>query len=264
MKMEMTYRDKLVLIVVAIIVILVGGFFALIKPKYTKLKDSKAAYETVLAEWKVIEAEINAIPDLKSAINKTYGEAKNIGEIFINSAFKTANQNYGGEKTAYELDQYLQPAVDESNIQIKTLDMAGTNVRRIEYFYHMPNVLTYSLLEAADVNGDYAAEVAEVMKENTVLSARQTADVLTFPVTMTAVGTKENLMTFLDKIADDKNAILVEAVDIADYKFYGGLELDEDTQEPITEDTEGIGTSEMEITVSFFNAKNIDEPKLGA
>jgi len=128
----------------------------------------------------------------------------------------------------------------------------------------MPNVLTYSLLEAADVNGDYAAEVAEVMKENTVLSARQTADVLTFPVTMTAVGTKENLMTFLDKIADDKNAILVEAVDIADYKFYGGLELDEDTQEPITEDTEGIGTSEMEITVSFFNAKNIDEPKLGA
>ncbi len=263
MKMEMSYRDKLVLLVVAIIVILVGGFFALVKPKYTKLKEHKATYDTTYAEWSAIQDEINQIKGLQDNIKKVSAKAKDTAKIFVNTAFKSANSTYNSDKTPYELDQYLQPAIDESAIKVNAMDLGGTTAKRIEYFYHTPNVLTYSLLEAADVNGNYAADVAEVLKENIVLSARETADVMAFEVNMTVTGTKENLMVFLQKIADDKNAILVEALDISDYKFWGGLELDEVTKEPLVEDTDGIGTSEMNLTVSFYNAKVLDEPELG-
>lgn len=262
MKMEMTYRDKMVLLVVGVIVILVGGFFALIKPKYDAKKENEAIYKKTQEVWAGIEREIKTIPTYKNKITEIYNEANNTSKIFVNSAFTSANANYSNDKTSYELDQYIQPAIDASNVEVTGMELGPVTAETINYYFHTPNVLTYSLLEAADVNGDYAKEAGEVLKSSIVLSTRETAELMTYDVEMEVTGTKASLMSFLDKMDAEKNAILVNEVAVENYKFTDGLELDE-YGDPMPGENLEEGTSNMVVNVKFFNAKQIDQPNLG-
>ncbi len=262
MKMEMSYRDKMVLLVVGVIVILVGGFFALIKPKYDTLKANEATYKKTQETWTGIEREINAIPTYQAKIDEIYKEANDTAKIFVNTAFESANKNYAHDRTSYELDQYIQPAIDASNVEVTGMELGAVSAQEITYYYHTPNVLTYSLLEAADVNGNYAKEAAEVLKSGIVLETRETAELTTMEMNMSVSGTREALMTFLDKIDSDNNAILVDTVSIQNYEFTDGLELDE-YGDPMPGENLEEGTSNMELTVRFFNAKAIDVPYTG-
>ena len=263
MKMEMSYRDKIVLLVVGVIVILVGGFFALIKPKMDAMKDNKVILTKTQETWKGIELEFAQIPTLKNKITELHNDSKDAYKIFINSAFVSANMNYSNDRTAFEMDEYLQPVIDESKAEIREMELGPVTAEKINYYYHTPNVLTYSLLEAADVNGDYAKEVAEVLKSSIVLSTRETAELMTYDVKLVVAGTKQSLKTFLDKIDSDNNAVLVDEVTVEDFRFIDGLKLDE-YEEPLPGEKIEEGTSNMEIVIKFFNAKEIDQPNLGA
>lgn len=268
MKMEMSYRDKVILIVLLIILVLVGGFFALIKPKYQAWKESKTLYATTKTEWDGIEQKKNQIPILQDGIKKDYNDYKKIAQIFVNDAFKSANETWRNEKTSYEIDQYLQPSIDECSLEVDNMALQDVKEETIEYYFCEPDVLTYSLLEAADVNGNYNAEVAKVMKEATVLSQREVAEVMCQPVELTVTTNKENLLMFLDKLSEEKNAVLIEAVSVDNYQFNDGLEStvtgpDGQVMTVVQEAADGNGTSSVTINIAFYNAKPIDEPNLG-
>lgn len=266
MKMEMSYRDKVILIVLLIVLIVVGGFFALIKPKYDDYKASEAVYQTTKTEWDGIEQKLNAIQPLKDTITKNYTDAKKTAQIFVNGVFETANKTLGNEKTSLEVDKYLTPMIDECNLEVKDMVIDAVSAAPMTYYYYVPDVLTYSLLEAADINGDYAAQVAEGMADSVVLATREVSEVMCQNITLTVEGQKESLMTFLGMIEEDPNAVLVNSVSISDYQFLGGLEQESvgpDGTIVITIDENGIGTSEMTIAIGFYNAKEIDEPNLG-
>ena len=42
--MKLNYRDRVILLAVIAIVVLLGGFFGLIKPKFNDIKENKAFY----------------------------------------------------------------------------------------------------------------------------------------------------------------------------------------------------------------------------
>lgn len=262
MKMEMSYRDKMVLLIVGVIVILVGGFFALIKPTYDKKVENEAIYKKTQETWEVIDREIKAIPTYQKKIEDIYNEANGTAKIFVNSAFASANKNFNGDRTSYELDQYLQKAMDESNVEVRAMDLGPVEARNMEYYYHVPNVLTYSLLEAADVNGNYAKKAAETLKAGIVLETRETAELMAYDIELTVEGTKENLMAFLEKIQADNNAILVTSTTVENYKFTDGLELDE-FGDPLPGENLEEGTSNVTVIVTFYNATTIDKPNTG-
>lgn len=261
MKMEMSYRDKMIALGLLIVIILAVGFFALIKPKYEKWQSHKATYQTTKETWDGIDMKIQAIDPLKTSITNDYNEAQKEAAIFINTAFASANETFTNEKTSYEMDQYLQAAIDECKLEVTAMDIPAVSAETMEYYYYTPDVLTYSLLEAADVNGEYAKMVALKMAESIILPERETVQLMTETITLTVDGTKENLMLFLDKIKEDNNAVLVNSVSISDYQFLGGLEIGPDGEPIITPGAEG--TSSMTLAISFYNAKEIDEPILG-
>ncbi len=270
MKMEMSYRDKVILIVLLILLVLVGGFFALIKPKYEAWQASKSVYETTKVEWDGIEQKKSAIPNMQKAIKDDYNEYKKTAEIFVNNAFVTVNADprnggYENQKTSYEIDKYLQPMIDECSLEVNGMTLPAVSAQTISYYYYQPDVLTYSLLEAADVNGNFNAEVGEIMKETRVLSERTVGDVMCQSVQLNVNTTKENLMLFLEKLDADPNAVRIANVNIANYAFNDGLTsttTGPDGQ-PITITAPGEGTSKVDITINFYNAKPIDEPNLG-
>ena len=138
------------------------------------------------------------------------------------------------------------------------MQISEVSSEQLTYYYYTPNVATYSLLEAADINGKYAEAVEEAMKADTVLTSEEkaTAEVQTISVEMTVKGQKEGLMTFLDEIKGDKNAVLVSTVNVDDYKFQ--LPEEEDGEQETL--PEGEGWSTMSLVVKFYNAKAIDTP----
>ncbi len=266
MKMEMSYRDKVILIVLLILLVLVGGFFALIKPKYEKWQSDKKIYADTEIEWNGIDQKLTAIPTLQKNIKEKCSEYKKTAQVFVNDAFKSANETYTNEKTSYEIDQYLQPVIDECSLEVTDMTLADVTSETINYYFYEPNVVTYSLLEAADINGDYNADLAEVMKESIVLTERVVGDVMCQNVELTVNTTKENLMLFLDKMGEEKNAVLVNNVNINNYEFTDGLEVTQTGPDgqPVTVIRDGEGTSIVNITIGFYNAKPIDEPNVGA
>lgn len=267
MKMEMSYRDKIILIVLFIILILVGGFFALIRPKYKELKVSKEALEVVRTEWEGIEKKFEQIPIIQKAITKNYEEAKKEAKVFENTAFVSANESWTHEKSSYEIDEYLQSAIDECELKVESFTLDEVDSEEMSYYFIEPDVVTHSLLEAADVNGNHAEKVAKIMKENTVLNERQVAEVMVQNLQLTVNCKRENLMKFLAKIDEDNNAVLVTTVNIENYQFdesespsAGGAG---DEAAVIQKVEPNTGTSRVIINISFYSAVPIDEPDLG-
>ncbi|MCR4644933.1 MAG: hypothetical protein K5695_05930 [Oscillospiraceae bacterium] len=294
---DMSNRDKMIIIILTIIIVLVAGFFALIRPTYKNFVADTETFNTTQQEWDGIEAKINAIPGLKTNITEIYNESTSIAKIFVNEAFADANKNYDDRKVAVAVDEHLQPAIDESKLKVDKLEIAKTVAEEVEYFYYTPNVVTYSLLEAADINGNYAEEITEKLKADVVLAEKELAEVQVSSVKLEVAGEKDGLLDFLDKIQEDKNAVLVTAFTIDDYQFQGGLDEEEEQTQPTQApapvepelDEEGnpietpteaaapvetptqtsnntpleVGFSKMEIEISFYNAKPIDQPDLG-
>ena len=130
MMREMSYRDKMIVLIITVIIILAVGFFALIRPKYNAYVADKQTYETTKTEWEGLEAKINQIPVLKEAITTSYNESKKIAELFVNEAFQPANDTFDDTKVNLIVDQYIQPAVDESELKVTDLEMGGVDTAR--------------------------------------------------------------------------------------------------------------------------------------
>ena len=268
---DMSYRDKMILIIISIVVVLVAGFFALIKPKYQALVADKATYETTKADADDVQRKLDEIPVLQQTIKDTYNAAKEVAAMFVNTVFEDENETLLIDKAQYHLDQYIQTAIDESQLKISSLSCFPRQPQTIEYYYYTPNAVTYSLLEAADVNGNYAAKVDDAMSVDSLLSERETSEVMVTNFDISATGKREDIMTFIDKIKEEENAIAITSLAISDYTFSGGLE--SSTREEVNPETGEVtvvtvgpasadGNSALSITLSFYNAKEIDEPKV--
>ncbi len=266
---EMSYRDKMILLVIGVIVILAGGFFGLIRPKYQTLVADKATYESTKADADDVQRKLDEIPVLQGDIKDTYNSAKSVAAMFVNTAFEDENDSLVIDKAEYHVDQYIQQAIDESNLDVSDFSVSAPSASQIDYYYYTPNSLTYSLLEAADVNGNYGQKLDDAMKAESILSERETAEVMVTNIEISASGKREDIMAFIDKIKEDTNAVAITSLDISDYTFSGGLE--STTREEVNPETGEVtvvtvpptstdGVSALNIVVSFYNAKEIDEP----
>ncbi len=293
MMREMSYRDKMILLIISVIIILAVGFFALIRPKYNSLVADRGTYETTKTEWEGIDAKIQQIPILKDGITKEYNESKEIAEMFVDEAFQPVNETFDNLKANYVFDKYVQPLIDESELKVDTFTVGGVNAQMLNYYYITPDVLTYSLLESADINGEYAKQVEELLKVSNALAEKNTTEIMANTLELSVKGTKENLMTFLAKLNGEEgaeitggeegfgsdlaeNAVRVTHIDIADYTFGAGKTEEVQVQtgvdeagNPIMEtqtrqaNAEGNGESLMNLSLTFYNAMPIDEPVLG-
>jgi hypothetical protein len=265
---NMSYRDKMIILVISIVIILVAGFFALIKPAYDKLVSDQAVYESTKTEWDGIQQKLNAIPDLKDGIQKAYANAKKDAEVLENTAFGDINKDYDRKKVNYGLDQYIEQALDDNNLEITALAVGDAGDCDIEYSYYEPNVVTYALLESGDVNGNYAEEISKLIETGTIIEEKEMASIMANNVNMELEGTKPDLLNFLDTIIADKNAINVNEVTIDDYTF---TDEEEENAAPAArpaanaegEEEDKGGHSHMTINLNFYNAKTMDEPDLG-
>ena len=240
--MKLSYRDKMLLLGVAAVAIILLGIFLLIKPRITKIQDNNKTLTEVKATWKEKEDKIEQIPGLQEAIVATYKEAKALSDDFTDLSLV---------ETQYKLDKFMQENLDECNIEVKSLDLGAPSVSEIGYYYFTPSVVTSSMFDAADVNGNYSAAVNEAKKESDSLSQRTKESVVRTQYGVAGYAGKEDIWAFMEKINSLDTTIIIDSVSISDYTF---------GEEAHKEDPTVEEKSDVTFVISIYSVFPMDEP----
>ena len=206
--MKLTYRDRIILLVVIVLAILAIGFFALIKPRINDIKDNDAKLSAVKTEWEGIEAEINKIPGLQDKIMEVYDDS-----IELCADFEP------GMEQGFELDQYMQKYVDECNVIIDKMEASNVSEKTLDFYYLETELVKGSMFESADLNGGYQAGYEKENKTDLALSERTEESVPAQQYGIQVRGSKSEIWKFMQRIADIDKAVIIKEVDIVDYYF---------------------------------------------
>lgn len=246
--MKLSYRDKIIALVFSVVVIVLIFIFALIRPTINNISSDKSKLATSTAEADEIRAKIDEIPNIESKIQAAYKDGVDMADNF----FIISDEDIETLDT-YKIDQYLQPFFDDNGLSIQdSVALNNSEAVTMEYYYYTPNVVTYPILEAADLNGTLADDIYKKIENSAVFSEKEVQEVQGMSVEYTVNATKEGLLNFLDQIEGIGKSVLVTNVEIDDYTF---AELADD----IPADQK---TSVCNITINFYAMQKVSEPNL--
>lgn len=144
MSMKLSYRDKVIIIVVAVLVILGVGIFCFAKPKYEDLQVSKQRLAAKEDERKQVEDKMGTLEDLKKQLENQIDAIVEDQEQFLSE--KDTGETYQISKYLMEM---LAPISDFKITGVTMDPLASTD---LEAYYYNKNAISYPL----KVNGDIA------------------------------------------------------------------------------------------------------------
>lgn len=248
--MKLNYRDKAILLIFLSILVVVAGIFGLIKPKFEEIDKHEKELDKVKAEWAQIESKINEIEPLQNAIQESYKESTELADDFVDASLISST---------YKLDQFMQPHVDACNDEekkmtfwAKSVEVGSMSNTTLSYYYFKPSVITSSMFDAADINGNYQTAIDEQMAESNALSERTAETVIRTQYGLNAEANKKGIWAFMDKINSLDTAILIDSVNISDYSFGASVE-----PKPGEEKKD---TSQVTFVISLYSVFEMDEP----
>lgn len=259
--MKLNYRDKIILGALLAFVILLAGFFLLIKPKYTEIKSDKVALTKAEQERDDIDAKISQIPGLQSDIKQTYDDTTKLTNDFV-----AYNDMYNARK----VDQYMQHFAEDAEVKIMSLSASDIGSGSINYYYFTPTFVGDELLKAADLNGDRQAANAELSAESDNLKDRKQENILSGTYNINVTGTKEHIWNYLKAIEEQDKTVIINSVTlngilISPEAFEKqadalGRELSDSEKEMLEDDAEATA----QIAITLYSVYDLSEPNVEA
>jgi len=259
--MKLNYRDKIILGALLAFVILLAGFFLLIKPKYNDIKADSDSLTQVQAERDEVDAKIAEIKPLQDGIKATYDETTKLTKDFV---------AYNDINNARKLDQYMQHFAEDCDMKILSLAASDIGESTLGYYFSTPTFVGESQLAEADLNGDRQAAIAEEKAESDSLQARSQSSALTSSYTINAVGTRENIYKYLKTIEEQDKTIIVNSIDL------GGMVISPEAYEKqvdalkmeLSEGEKALLEDDAEftvaITITLYSEFELSEPNVEA
>jgi len=251
--MKLNYRDKIILGILLAFVILLGGFFLLIKPRYNDIKDNKSTLARVQKEKEEVDAKIAEIKPLKEDIKKSYDEAKTLADDFV---------EYNDIYNARKLDQYMQHFAEECEVKVTNLSVSDISTKNLDYYYFKSKIVGEDQLKKADINGDDSKMITEQKAEETALSARTKESVLAGSYNVRVEGDKENIWKYMQALEEQKETMLIDSVSLTN------VIISEEAAKELADATAAAGGEEAKATAQFnitlYSVYEMDEPNLEA
>lgn len=203
MNMKLSYRDKVIFIVVIVIIILVAGFFLFVQPKFQEVESAKYNLESKQQERVDVEAKIATLPDIIDNIKAVADEIGEKQEIFL------------PEQDPYLNETYIREALTAERLDVKSMNTTYTTAGAINRYTVSPkNILAYDNKMSADLYNELPQEVYDLY--NNVAPE-------VFPSTIIGITTVE--VTFdggtnpveqankaIDRIAEDEKTIILNTI----------------------------------------------------
>lgn len=143
MSMKLSYRDKVIIIVVAVLVVIGIGIFCIIKPQYENLQVEKDRLVTKEADRDDIQARMDTLDSLKKQLEDDVKEIQEEQEQFLDE------REYG---ETYQISKYLMELIDPSGINITGVEMNVLESLDLEAYTYNKMAVAYPL----KINGDIA------------------------------------------------------------------------------------------------------------
>lgn len=251
--MKLNYRDKIILGALLAFVILLAGFFLLIKPKYTDIKDDSDSLTKVQQEKQEVDDKIAEIKPLKEKIKKTYDETTALTDDFVeyNDMFNTR-----------KVDQYMQNFAEENEVKVLSLQVREIGTTNLDYYYFKPTFPGEDMLKKSDLNGDRQNAMDEDKAESDALSSRAKESVINSTYTINVQGEKENIWNYMKALEEQDETIIIDSVNLTN------LIIDEEAAKKQEEEDAADGKEKSlpkaQITISLYSVYDLAEPNLEA
>ncbi len=206
MNLKLSYRDKVIFIVVMVILVLVAGFFLLIKPKFEKVEAAKATLEAKQQEKTDIDTKIGTLPDIIDSLKETAKEIGEKQEIFLDEGHPYVNETY------------IREILKEQNVDIVNMNTSYTTASAINWYSVLPaNILTYDNKMSADLYNELPQEVYD--QYNGVPHPSYPGTIV--GVTNMTVTFKSDLLlqdayNVMDRFAEDEKTIILNNISTGD------------------------------------------------
>lgn len=202
MNLKLSYRDKVIFIVVMVILVLVGGFFLVIRPKLAKVESTKIQLEEKQKEQADVDAKIDTLPVIIENLKATAKEIGEKQEIFLDEAHPYVNE------------QYIRDSLSSLNLDIVSMDTKYATAEAINrYTVAKENILAYENKMNADLYNELPQEVYDLY--NSVPAPVYPGSIV--GVTHMELAFKygnsiDRVYDVMDRLADDEKTIVLNSV----------------------------------------------------
>ncbi len=259
--MKLNYREKLFLLIFSVVVLVIIFCAWPIRSLRKKIEQNESKREIVLADWEEKHRLIDEIPNIEKQIEKLYNESSEYSKIFIES------------KTNDEVDQYVADIlndaaeyVNKNNLLENSVEIYGKDEIMeqkdlpLEFSYYSPLVVSYPIMQAADINGNLMEtenkDLYEKCLNATKIETLEAQDVEIHEQEIEVVCNKTGFLKFIDKLAEVDSGIKVVniKVDSPEYNFREEIE----AQPPFDIQP---GYSKISITIRYYTMQKIAKPE---
>lgn len=242
MNMKLSYRDKVIFVVVIVIIVLAVGFFVFVKAKIQESQDVQANLAVKQQELDEVHAKIETLDGLKTRLKDTIKEVDELQEDFLD------------EKVNYEVDQYLSELLSEiPGLQLKGMAITGEQTGDLSAYFYTKNSTAYDIKMNADLSGDSLPQEVYDNYYKTAPSAPESATVALTEVEITMnVGAENDGVVDWDVILAAFDAVSSHDKTIYLKSFEAG-----DAQG----DAESAFNSEVVMVVDVFSIYHMDTSK---
>ncbi len=233
MNMKLSYRDKVIFIVVMVIIVFVAGFFLLIKPKFESVDVAKYNLEAKKMEWSEVETKINTYPTIVSSMKEAAKTIKEKQTIFMEEAHPYLNERYIRDSLA---------TVNVELFEVTTDYTVAGDISR--YIVDEKNLLVYDNKIYADLYNELPQEIYD--EYNGVEREEYPAAIIGITKMTFGFETGHDLKeayAVIDQIAADEKTIILNSI---------SSEPEQNSSEP-TEDAKAT------ITLYSIQPLNVDK-----
>ncbi len=226
MSLKLSYRDKVIFIVVMVILVLVAGFFLFIKPKFEAVENAKNILEQKEAEKAEIDETINTLPSIIDTLKETAKQVDVLQDIFLDEADPYVNETY------------IREILNGINIDVLEMNTEYTVADELsKYVVNPAHILAYD----HKINSDLYNELPqEVYDKYNGIKAEGYPDAIIGVTVMTVKFNSDlelqDAYAVIDKIAEDEKTIILNSI--------GTEDLSVATEEPVYE---------MEATITMYS-----------
>jgi len=202
MNLKLSYRDKVIFIVVMVILVLVAGFFIFIRPKFEKVEIAKDNFAAKQQEKIDIDAKIGTLSDIVDTMKATAEEIGEKQEIFLDEAHPYINETY------------IRELLSGLNVDIINMNTTYTTAGAINrYTVNKQHYLAYENKINADLYNELPQEVYDVYNGVAPQSYPNTIIGITnMTVSVDLGNNNRKVYDIMDRFADDEKTIVLNSL----------------------------------------------------
>jgi hypothetical protein len=200
--LKLSYRDKVIAIILTVVLLLaIGGIF-LVKPQIEKYQAKQIEVKNKEAEKVTVEEKIATLDSIQQSIIRA---AYDIGDL---------QEPFYIEAKHYELEQLFHEYVDSADMEIQSIDFdLSSNVIVASQFKPSYNILAYTMKMNADLYGTLPEDVMNIWNKVSLVQ-KPTVQIGVFNIGLTVadVETWEDARPLIDEIFDLERTIMINNI----------------------------------------------------